>query len=97
MENTGIKETVLEAIRACAQSGGLEKVVLFGSRARGTHREKSDIDLALFGGNQMAFVLNVEDEAPTLLEFDFVDMDGAISEELAARVASEGVVLYEKV
>ena len=94
MVDTGIKENVLESIRAVARRCG---VVLFGSRARGEQRSKSDIDLAVFGGDQVRFALDVEEEAPTLLSFDFVNMDGPISQELEARVAQEGVVLYEEV
>lgn len=35
LENTGIRECVLEEIRSLAQRYGIEKVILFGSRARG--------------------------------------------------------------
>lgn len=98
MVDTGIKENVLESIRAVARRCGVSRVVLFGSRARGEHRSKSDIDLAVFGGDQVRFALDVEEEeAPTLLSFDFVNMDGPISQELKERVAREGVVLYEEV
>lgn len=96
MENTGIKQPVLESIVECAQRHGLARVVLFGSRARGSHRPKSDIDLALTGGDQTRFILDLEEEAPTLLRFDFVDMDGAASPELLVRVQAEGKVLYEE-
>lgn len=97
MVDTGIKENVLESIRAVARRCGVLRVVLFGSRARGEHRPKSDIDLAVFGGDQVRFALDVEEEAPTLLSFDFVNMDGPVSQELEERVAQEGVVLYEEV
>lgn len=97
MKDTGVKEEVIEAIRAAAQQCDVSRVVLFGSRARGEHREKSDIDLAVSGGDQVRFALAVEENAPTLLKFDFVCMDGPVSDELKARVAREGVVLYEEV
>ena len=54
-------------------------------------------DLAVFGGDQVRFTLDVEEEAPTLLSFDFVNMDDPVSQELKERVAQEGVVLYEEV
>jgi predicted nucleotidyltransferase len=41
-----IQRQIEEFARTCI----LEKVVLFGSRARGTNRERSDIDLAVSGG-----------------------------------------------
>lgn len=97
MVDTGIKENVLESIRAVARRCGVSRVVLFGSRGRGEQRSKSDIDLAVFGGDQVRFALDVEEEAPTLLSFDFVNMDGPVSQGLEARVAQEGVVLYEEV
>ena len=48
-------------------------------------------------GDQVRFTLDVEEEAPPLLSFDFVNMDGPVSQELKERVAREGVVLYEEV
>lgn len=97
MEKTGIKPAVIDFIQDAARTFGLRQVVLFGSRARGAHREKSDIDLALYGGDQTRFALAVDEEAPTLLQFDFVNMDGPVSDELKERVAQEGLVLYEEV
>lgn len=96
MPGTGIKPSVMEEIRACARRHGLRSVVLFGSRARGDYREKSDIDLALSGGGQTGFVLDVEEHAPTLLSFDFVDIDGSVQGELRDIISREGVVLYEE-
>lgn len=97
MNDAGIKDSVVEAIRDVARRCGVSRVVLFGSRARGEQWEKSDIDLAVFGGDQTRFALDVEEEAPTLLSFDFVNMDGAVSDDLRERVAREGVTLYEEV
>lgn len=97
MLDTGIKPAVEDAVRSCARRHGLRSVVLFGSRARGDHREKSDIDLALAGGDQVGFVLDVEEQAPTLLSFDFVNLDGCVRRELRDIISREGVVLYEEV
>ncbi len=47
-----IQRQIEEFARICK----LEKVVLFGSRARGTNRERSDIDLAVSGGGVDRFV-----------------------------------------
>ncbi len=96
MVETGIKEGVIEAIRKAAQQCGASRVVLFGSRARGEHRAKSDIDLAVGGGDQVRFALTVEEDALTLLGLDFVDMDGPVSAELKKCVEQEGIVLYEE-
>ena len=42
-------EHVYDQIRAFAADAGARKVVLFGSRAKGVNRPKSDIDLAVAG------------------------------------------------
>lgn len=82
---------------ALAQECGLEKVILFGSRARGDHRARSDIDLAVSGGDTVRFALRAEDELPTLLSFDIVNLDGPVQAELLESIRKEGVLLYEKV
>lgn len=94
---TGIKVQVLREIEAFAEKHSLEKLVLFGSRARGDFRERSDIDLAVYGGNFAQFSLDVDGETWTLLKYDFVDMSQTIQPELKASIEKEGVVLYEKV
>lgn len=81
---------------ALAKTYGLDKVILFGSRARGDHRERSDVDLAVSGGDVVRFSLGVED-LPTLLSFDVVDLDGAVQPELLESIQREGVTLYEKI
>lgn len=97
MEQTGMHPAVIEAIRLSAQQCGLCAVTLFGSRARGEQRPKSDIDLALSGGDQVRFALDVEENVPTLLSFDFVDLDGSVQQELRETVAREGRLSYEEV
>ena len=44
-EKTGIKCKVLQEIIQLAKKNCVEKVILFGSRARGDFKERSDIDL----------------------------------------------------
>lgn len=94
---TGIKQKVLTEIRDLAVRHGINRVVLFGSRARGDFRDRSDIDLAVSGGNAGRFRLAVEEEASTLLKFDVVEMEKSVSCELLAVIEKEGIVLYEKV
>lgn len=48
--HTGIRVKVIEEIKAFAVKYDIQKVILFGSRARGDYRERSDIDLAIKGG-----------------------------------------------
>ena len=95
--NTGIKPVVLEQIRGHAKKYRIQKVILFGSRARGTFRRDSDIDLAVSGRNADLFRLAVEEETDTLLTYDVVDLDHTASAELLDVIRKEGIVLYEEV
>lgn len=44
-EKTGIREKVIKEIQKIAAGYDIDKVVLFGSRARVDYRERSDIDI----------------------------------------------------
>ena len=55
MNETGIRPQIIQEIKELAQKYGIQKVILFGSRARGDYRKVSDIDLAVSGGNIAAF------------------------------------------
>lgn len=97
MENTGIRDEVIQEIRELAEKYNVQKVILFGSRARGDFKRTSDIDLAVSGGDFCRFVLDVEEETQTLLEFDIVDLDGTVQAELLESICKEGRLLYEKI
>lgn len=51
MDGTGIRDEVIQEIREIAEKYKVEKVILFGSRARGDFHRTSDIDLAVKGGD----------------------------------------------
>ncbi|MDD5944818.1 MAG: nucleotidyltransferase domain-containing protein [Clostridia bacterium] len=97
MQNFGIKDTVLNEIRSLAEKHGVNKVILFGSRARGDYRRTSDIDLAAAGGNISEFMLDVDEQTSTLLKFDILDLDVPMQKELMDSIEREGIVIYEKV
>ncbi len=90
-----LRPDIVESIRALARRDGIARVLLFGSRTRGDNRERSDIDLAASGGDIAAFALDVDEETPTLLQFDVVDLDGIVQPEPLAEIRKDGVVLYE--
>ena len=97
LDKTGIKPVVLAELISIAERYHIEKLILFGSRARGDFRRTSDIDLAVSGGDFARFALDVEEETSTLLKYDFVDLDRNIQEELLKSIEKEGVVIYEKI
>lgn len=97
MPETGIKPKVIEEICNFAEKNHVKKVILFGSRARGDYQKKSDIDIAVEGGNFNRFARAVEEETSTLLEYDIVNLDQKVSEALQESIRREGVVIYEKI
>ena len=96
-KNTGIRKIVVQEIQELALQHNIEKVILFGSRARGDYKEKSDIDLACTGGNYVRFSLDVDELTSTLLQYDIVNLDGAVQGELLDSIQKEGMIIYEKV
>lgn len=94
---SGIRQQVLDEIIGLAVKYGIERVELFGSRARGDYKRVSDIDLAVQGGDIPRFRLDIEEETSTLLKFDIVDLDSEMQDELRESIRREGKVLYEKV
>ena len=94
---TGIRELVIIEICEIAKRCQVDKVLLFGSRARGDFKRTSDIDLAAAGGDFLRFALDVEEETSTLLEFDIVDLNRCMQQELRDSIEKEGRVIYEKV
>lgn len=95
--NTGIKKEVWMTIFELAKMYHIDKVILFGSRARGDYEKVSDIDLAITGGETVKFALDVEENAPTLLKFDIINLDGSVRKELRSSIEKEGVTIYEKI
>ncbi len=91
-----ISDRVLLGLKRLAQRHEIKKVILFGSRARGDFQERSDIDIAVSGGNTALFSLEADEAIMTLLMFDVVDLDGHGSAELRREIERDGVTLYEK-
>lgn len=97
MEYTGIECFVIEEIRNLAKSCGVDKVILFGSRARGDFKRASDIDLAVRGGDIIRFALDVEEYTSTPLKYDVVNLDENVLDGLKKSIQTEGLILYEKI
>ena len=89
---------VIAQMRSIAEEEGVERLILFGSRARGTNLPKSDYDIAVSGCasfNRLA--TRFDEELWTLLDIDLVDLDSGISPALLKEIERDGKVIYEKV
>jgi predicted nucleotidyltransferase len=91
---------LVEEIRAVAsESPSVERVWLFGSRARDEATPRADIDLAVecpaAGAADFARVSLRMSELETLLPVDVVRLEEA-GAEMSRRVLRDGVLLYER-
>ena len=89
-------DRVLRELSYFAQEHSVTKIILFGSRARGTNTERSDIDIAVYGGDFDGFYWDVKEKIHSLLMFDILQADTSISDELKQEIEKDGVVIYEK-
>ena len=92
-----LSKKVEEFIKKSAEKFNLTKVILYGSRARGDNQPRSDIDLAIEGGDVLNFKFEIDEDAPTLLMFDIVDLSAKLNEDFLAEIERDGVILYEKI
>ena len=91
-------EQVYAQIVEFARNAGARRVLLFGSRARGTNQPRSDIDLAVEGcPNFLAREERLQEELWSLLRLDVVNLDDNISDSLRAEINRDGKVLFETV
>ncbi len=79
----------------------VEEIWLFGSRARGDHDPRSDIDLAIYAPRasdlEWSKILDIIDGADTLLKIDCIRLDRL--KDLSAikdAILTQGIKLYER-
>ncbi len=91
-----LPDRVLKDIVRFAEDRGVDRVILFGSRARGTNMDRSDVDIAVAGGDYDGFYWDVKEKIFSLLMFDVVELDKGISDDLKYEIERDGITLYEK-
>ena len=100
--NHGLIASDIKHIReAVAELKEIEQVILFGSRAKGTHYRGSDVDLSIKGKGitydtvvRLSYSLN--EERPLPYFFDIVDYDNLREDEpIKADIDRVGIVLID--
>ena len=81
----------------------VQKIILYGSRAKGTHTTFSDIDIAVAGVKDrrewlhILCLADVEDNrVPTLLKIDLVQLEH-VDPAVQQSIMDEGQILYERI
>lgn len=93
-------DNVIEQIKEIASKYKINKVLLFGSRARGDNSSTSDYDIAVFGHelselDKARFSYDV-DEIETLKKIDIVYVNKNVTDTLVKNIMRDGVTIYEQ-
>lgn len=96
----GLKEQIIAQINAAfARYPEVEQVILYGSRAKGTYKNGSDIDLTLKGHDLNLKVINqISNDLDELLlpySFDISIFSQISNPDLVDHINRVGVVFYE--
>ena len=83
-------EEIIQAIIKICNEFQAKEVVLYGSRAKGTARERSDIDIAVSGVNDFDLSVEKIEDLPTLYSVDLLNMDTCRNELLMEDVRKYG-------
>lgn len=97
----GLQESDLDAlISVLKKNPKIDEIILFGSRAKGTFNNGSDIDIALKGNNlNLQDILDATLETEKLLlpyKLDLVIFDRVKEPSLTDHINRVGIVLYKK-
>lgn len=68
-------EEVINEVAKLCRNFNAKEVILYGSRAKGTARERSDIDIAVTGVEKFDLLLEKVEELPTLYSVDLLNID----------------------
>jgi predicted nucleotidyltransferase len=98
----GLLERDLKYIKlAASKYKEIDKIVIYGSRAMGNHKQGSDVDIALMGEKTNQETVrrlydDLNEEYPLPYFFDVVDYKEISNENLKKHIMEEGKLLYER-
>lgn len=97
----GLSEATLRTIhQELARHPEVEMAIIYGSRAKGTHRPGSDIDLVLVGAGvtdrTLSELLGKFEDGPLPYAFDVSAIATLTNQSLLEHIKRVGVVLYER-
>lgn len=97
----GLNELTIQKITdVFTKFPSIEKVVLYGSRAKGNYKNGSDIDLCLFGQNiDLALLTKIDlalDDLLTPYSFDLSIYSHLSNQALISHIDRIGIVFFEK-
>ena len=96
----GLPDKTIEAINGIfSRYPGIDKVIIYGSRARGDYENGSDIDLTICGGVSLDDKFRISgqiDDLPIPYTCDLSIFHGIKNENLVEHIERVGQVFYER-
>ncbi len=93
-------DTVRQIAAVLARFPEVQEAVLFGSRAKGTHKPGSDIDLSLLGQaldwRVVGKIYDSLDDLPLPYRFSLILLDSHTDPDVAAHIARVGIPLFQR-
>ena len=100
MDNFGLDRDTIDLIKKLFQTfEKVEKVKIFGSRAKGNFKNSSDIDFAVYGEINEKLLLHIAselDELPTPYKFDVIHYNDIENEKFKQSIDEFGKIFYIK-
>ena len=98
MINTGLSTETLAMLNSVfKQHKQIKQVILFGSRAKGTAQNNSDIDLAIIGVDDDLQIENIAmtlDELPLPYQFDVKALSNIKNPKLNEHIQRVGITIF---
>jgi len=101
MEDIALPETLLKSIiNLIINYKAVDKIAIFGSRARNDNKPHSDIDIVIWDKDLSHTDINIiknklEEEIHTVLKFDVLNFYKIEKKSLAENILEDGVMIYE--
>jgi proline iminopeptidase len=97
--NYGLSEKTINILKSVfAQFSSIEKVIIYGSRAKGNYREGSDIDFAIsapnMSDNEFSRLWNALDDLPLIYKIDCLHLEKLQNPTLKENIYKQGIVFY---
>jgi uncharacterized protein len=95
----GLSPAIIDSLREVVRRyPAVERVAIFGSRAKGAAKPSSDIDVAVFAklmtDSEFSALWSELDNLPILFKLDILHWDRLENSVLKSKIESEGISIY---
>ena len=96
--NIKVSDLLHNIVELCSSDSNIQKVILYGSWAKGTALIQSDIDLAIEGEHlNLENITDAIEQMETLYTVDLVNLSQCKNDLLKEEIGKYGIEIYSKV